>query len=355
MVDRFVPPRIVWRATLVTGALAVLAAGSGIGSTQAPGASAAPAHSSQIIVGLITKTETNPFFVKMKQGAQQEANKLGVKLVTAAGKFDGDNESQVTAIQNFVTEGVKGIMITPSNTKAIVPTVMQARKKGVEVIALDTPTDPQSAVDALFATNNFTAGVLIGKYARAYEGKKAASVKIATLDLAPGITVGILRHNGFLSGFGAAKVGPGASNLVSAPQVVCSQDTQGDQAKGQTAMENCLQKAPNINLVYTINEPAAFGAYTALKAAGKANKTLIVSVDGGCTGVRGVRDGKIAATSQQYPLKMAKQGVDAIVNFAKTGTKVHGYHDTGVTLITGKAMTGVPSKSVSYGLSHCWG
>jgi fructose transport system substrate-binding protein len=355
MFDRFVSHRSVWRAGGIAAALALLAAGSGIGPSHAPPASAAPAGSSQIIVGLITKTDTNPFFVKMKQGAQQEASKLGVKLVTAAGKFDGDNETQVTAIQNFVTEGAKGIMITPSNTKAIVPTILAARKKGVEIIALDTPTDPQSAVNALFATNNFTAGMLIGKYARAYEGKNAMKVKIATLDLAPGITVGILRHNGFLSGYGVAKVGPTAPNLVSAPEVVCSQDTQGDQAKGQTAMENCLQKNPSINLVYTINEPAAFGAYRALKSAGKAGKTLIVSIDGGCTGVRGVKSGQIAATSQQYPLKMAKEGVDAIVNYAKTGKKVSGYHDTGVTLIAAKPMAGVPSKSVAYGLANCWG
>jgi fructose transport system substrate-binding protein len=120
-------------------------------------------------------------------------------------------------------------------------------------------------------------------------------------------------------------------------------------------MENCLQKDPGINLVYTINEPAALGAYTALKAAGKEKDVMIVSVDGGCTGVQGVKDGKIAATSQQYPLKMASLGVDAIVDFASTGKKPTGYTDTGVTLIAGKAVTGVDSKDVQYGLDNCWG
>jgi fructose transport system substrate-binding protein len=307
----------------------------------------------QVQVGLITKTDTNPFFVKMKQGAEQAAAAKGAKLLTAAGKFDGDNASQVTAIENMVAVGVKGILITPSDTKAIVPSIQKARAKGVEVIALDTPTDPQSAVDALFATNNFQAGVLIGKYAKAAMGSKSA--KIATLDLAPGITVGILRHNGFLSGFGAATVDQSASDLVTAPQVVCSQDTAGDQAKGQTAMENCLQKAPDINLVYTINEPAALGAYTALKAAGKEKDVMVVSVDGGCTGVRAIQDSKIAATSQQYPLKMASMGVDAVVNFANTGQKASGYTDTGVTLITAKPQAGVDSKNVQFGLANCWG
>ncbi len=307
----------------------------------------------QPIVGLITKTDTNPFFVKMKEGAQKAAAKENVKLMTAAGKYDGDNASQVTAIENMVAAGVKGILITPSDTKAIVPAIQKARNAGVLVIALDTPTQPQDATDALFATDNFKAGVLIGQYAKAATGGKAA--KIATLDLAPGISVGVLRHNGFLSGYGAAKVDQSATEQATSPQVVCSQDTAGDQAKGQTAMENCLQKDPSINLVYTINEPAALGAYNALKAAGKDKDVMIVSVDGGCTGVQAVKDGKIAATSQQYPLKMAQQGVDAVVDFAKNGTKPSGYHDTGVTLITGKAQSGVESKDVQFGLDNCWG
>jgi len=307
----------------------------------------------KIKVGLVTKTETNPFFVKMKEGATKAIEAAGGELMSAAGSFDGDNESQVTAIENMVNAGVKGIMITPSDTKAIVPAIKKARDAGVMVIALDTPTDPQEGTDALFATDNFKAGILIGQYAKAAMGGKP--VKIATLDLAPGITVGILRHNGFMVGYGLATVDATAKDLVNSAEVVCSQDTQGDQAKGQTAMENCLTKDPEINVVYTINEPAAFGAYTALKAAGKEKDVLIVSVDGGCAGVQGVKDGVIAATSQQYPLKMAAMGVDAIVKFASTGEKVSGYTDTGVTLITDKAQAGVEGQDTVFGLENCWG
>src|SRR6266511_4473276 len=263
MADRFAPPRRSWRMALAVAGVGLALLATGCAGRDDGGGSGG----GQVQVGLITKTETNPFFVKMKEGAEKEAQAKGAKLLTAAGKFDGDNASQVTAIENMVASGVKGILITPSDTKGIIPSIDKARKKGVLVIALDTPTDPQSAVDALFATNNFKAGELIGQYAKAAFGSKQA--KIATLDLKPGITVGVLRHNGFLNGFGAATVDDKTTNQVSAPQVVCSNDTEGDQAKGQTAMENCLQKDPNINLIYTINEPAALGAYTALKAAGK--------------------------------------------------------------------------------------
>jgi fructose transport system substrate-binding protein len=332
-------------AVAVAATMAITACGGSSGSSSS--------GSGSVKVGLITKTETNPFFVKMKEGAQKEASAKGASLSSAAGKFDGDNASQVTAIENMVAAGVKGIMITPSDTKAIIPAIQKARAKGVLIIALDTPTDPQSAVDALFATNNFTAGELIGKYAKATFGDKPA--KIATLDLAPGVTVGVLRHNGFLSGWGVSGISASATQQASAPAVVCSLDTAGDQSKGQTAMENCLQKNPDINLVYTINEPAALGANTALKAAGKDKDVLVVSVDGGCTGVKAVQAGQIAATSQQYPLKMASQGVDAVVDFAKTGKKVSGYTDTGVTLITAKPAAGVDSKDVQFGLDNCWG
>ncbi|MFF3313069.1 sugar ABC transporter substrate-binding protein [Streptomyces sp. NPDC002952] len=333
-------PSALVRAAACTGlaALTLTACGSGSGTDTTD------SGSGSVKVGLITKTDTNPFFVKMKEGAEKAAKADGAQLMTAAGKFDGDNAGQVTAIENMVAAGVKGILITPSDSKAIVPAIEKAKAKGVLVIALDTPTDPQSAVDALFATDNLKAGELIGEYAKAV--MKGKSAKIATLDLAPGVSVGVQRHDGFLKGFGID---------AKDPAVVCSQDTGGDQAKGQTAMENCLQKEPGINVVYTINEPAALGAYTALKAKGREKDVLIVSVDGGCTGTRAVKDGKIAATSQQYPLKMAAEGVKAVVTYAKDGKKASGYTDTGVTLITDKAQDKAASKDTAYGLDHCWG
>src|SRR5204862_8034867 len=106
-------------------------------------------------------------------------------------------------------------------------------------------------------------------------------------------------------------------------------------------------------LLYWINEPSGPGAYNAMQKAGKT--ALLVSTDGGCTGVKAVQAGKTAATSQHYPLKMASEGVNAIVGVVRKNEKVSGYHDTGVNLITAKPMRGVPSKSVQFGLANCWG
>lgn len=322
-------------------------------ATLALAASTAAAQG-QPVIGLITKTETNPFFVKMKEGADAEARKLGAKLLSAAGKTDGDNAGQVTAMENMMAAGAKTILITPSDSKAIVPAIKKARAQGVMVIALDSPTDPLEATDALFATNNYKAGELIGQYAKAALGGKPAV--IATLDLFPGHPVGAQRHNGFLKGFGLPAPDAKSNELGGkAAGVVCMADSFGDRAKGQTGMENCLQKNPNINLVYTINEPAAAGAYNALKAAGKEKDVMIVSVDGGCAGVADVGKGVIAATSQQYPLRMAAMGVAAGVEYARTGKKVSGYTDTGVALIAAKPVSGVESKDVKTGMDLCWG
>lgn len=341
-------------AVLVSACAGTAPAAQPAATAPAAAESPAAAGGEEIIVGLITKTETNPFFVKMKEGAQAKADELGAKLLTGAGAKDGDNEGQVTALENMINAGAKGILITPSDTKAIVPSIQKARDAGVLVIALDTATDPQDAVDALFATDNFQAGILIGEWAKAAMAGKTPV--IATLDLAPGITVGAQRHNGFLKGMGLAPDAVSDStDLLTAPEVVCSQDTHGDQSEGQTAMENCLSAHPEINLVYTINEPAAFGAYTAIKAAGKENDITVVSVDGGCAGVRGIVDGSIDATSQQYPLKMASMGVEAVVGVAQGGTPPSGYTDTGVTLITDQPQEGVASENSQFGLDNCWG
>jgi fructose transport system substrate-binding protein len=303
----------------------------------------------QPVIGLITKTETNPFFVKMKEGAQAEAKKMGAKLMTASGKKDGDTASQISAIETMTAAGVKTILIT-STGDAIIPAVKKAQEKGVQVIALDSPFE---GADALYATDNYKAGILIGEYAKAALGDKPA--KIAMLDLFPGHPVGAQRHNGFMKGFGLQANDAKSNDLSKTAETVCAGDTDGNQAKGQTAMENCLQKNPDINVVYTINEPAAAGAYNALKKAGKEKGVIIVSVDGGCAGVKDVSKGVIAATSQQYPLKMAAMGVAAGVEYAKTGKKATGYVDTGVTLIANKMIKGVDAKDVKTGTELCWG
>lgn len=322
---------------------------------------AAPASAAGVSACLITKTDTNPFFVKMKEGAEAKAKELGIDLKSYAGKVDGDNETQVAAIETCIADGAKGILLTASSTSAIVPSVKKARDAGLLVIALDTPLEPIDSADMTFATDNFLAGELIGKWAAASLGDKAADAKIAMLDLdVSQPSVDVLRDQGFLQGFGIELGDPNKWGDEKDPRIVGNDVTQGNEEGGRKAMENLLARDPEINVVYTINEPAAAGAYEALKAIGREKDVLIVSVDGGCPGVANVADGVIGATSQQYPLLMASKGIEAIAAWAKDGTKPaasegKSFFDTGVALVTDKPVDGVGSISVEEGKKLCWG
>jgi fructose transport system substrate-binding protein len=317
--------------------------------------------SGEDVVGLITKTDTNPFFVQMKKGAQSEARKQGLELQTFAGKQDGDNESQVQAIENLMSYGAKGFLITPNDSKAIVPSIDKAHQQNMLVIALDTPVDPPNAADATFATDNYQAGKLIGQWAKAKFAKAGKQAKIAMLDLNPnGVSVDVKRDQGFLDGFGIPVGDPNRIGDEHDPRIAGHDVTNGDEDGGRTAMENLLQKDASINLVYTINEPAAAGAYQAIKNAGKTKDITIVSIDGGCPGVDNVSKGVIGATSMQFPLKMAELGIQAIAAYAKEGTKPQptpgkDFYDTGTQLITDDPQAGVEAKDSTWGKQNCWG
>jgi fructose transport system substrate-binding protein len=318
---------------------------------------------------LITKTSTNPFFIAMQEGAKAAGEKNGVTITTAAGKADGDTDTQVKAIEAAVARGDKGILITPA-AAGVNSAIENARNAGLYVIALDTPPDPADTVDITFATDNFKAGELIGKWSAAQmNGQKAT---IAMLDLFNDkiVSVDVNRDQGFLTGMGIdvgdkakngdeAKTGKYTGGKGGDYEIVCNEPTQGASDEGKTAMENCLAKNKNINLVYTINEPAGQGAAGALSDAGV--KATIVSVDGGCDpGLKLVKDGTIGATSQQYPVKMAELGVEAIKKIAEGGEKPAvtpglDFYDTGVALVTDKKVEGLDSISVAEGEKLCWG
>jgi fructose transport system substrate-binding protein len=331
-----------------------------LGAAAAGVLAVAPAHA-ETGACLITKTDTNPFFVKMKEGAEAKAKELGITLKSYAGKVDGDHDSQVAAVESCIADGAKGILIAASDTKAIVDQVKKAQAAGLLVIALDTPLDPAEAADATFATDNLEAGKLIGAWAAATLGDKAKDAKIGFLNLTPSEpTVDVLRNQGFMMGFGIDVKDANDIGDEDDARIVGHDVTNGNEEGGRKAMENLLQKDPSINVIHTINEPAAVGAYQALKAVGKEKDVLIVSVDGGCPGVKSVAEGVIGATSQQYPLLMASLGIEAIAAWAKDGTKPKptegkSFFDTGVALVTDKPASGVPSIDTKEGTAKCWG
>lgn len=334
------------------------------------------ADDSDVAVSLILKNLTNPFFVAMSEGAKQSADELGVGLTVAAAKDDTDTQGQVAAVENAVAQGQNGILITPVGA-GVNDAISAAREAGLFVIALDTPTDPPDVVDITFATDNFLAGLLIGEWmAGKLDGQKAVIARLIITE-SDAITVDYKRDNGFLQGMGIdiadatvigdeATTGTYTAGKGGEYEIACIVGTLGNEEGGQTGMENCLSANPDINVVYTINEPAALGANEALKAAGKTpgQDVFIVSVDGGLAGVEAVRDGIIGATSQQYPLRMAAFGVQAIFDIVKSGVKPENtsadgeFFDTGVTLCTDEPQDTVvsgPQESAQYCIDNAWG
>ena len=361
----------------LAASLALAACGSDTKSstaTNAPGATTAPGGTTggsggTVGVSLILKNLSNAFFVSMQKSAEAAASKIGVSLTVAAGKEDGDTATQISAIEAAVAKGDKGILITPTGD-AVVPALDAARKAGLLVIALDTPPNPATAVDITFATDNYNAGQLIGQWAAGQLAGKKATIAMLDLFNDQVVSVDTGRDQGFLNGMGIVKAEDKTGNGKEPAtgkysggdyEVACHEPTKGAVDGGKSAMETCLAKNPNINVVYTINEPAAQGAEDALKAAGKDAGVLIVSVDGGCKpGLELVASGVIGATAQQYPGKMATLGMQAIKDLAdgKPAPAVSpglDFFNTGVALVTDKAVAGVDSISVADGQKICWG
>ena len=326
--------------------------------------------SGPVQVALILKDFTNPYFISMENSAKADAAKLGVKLTVSAGQSDGDTSTQINAIDNAIAAGDAGIIITP-NGNAVNPALDQAKARHLLVIALDTVPTPPSTADLTYATDNFQAGQLIGQYTAKRLNGKPADIAMLDLSNTQVISVDTSRDHGFLTGMGIAL---GNKNLNGAEpksgqykgqmggsgsyKIACQLPTQGAVPGGQTSMEQCLSKDPNINVVYAINEPAAEGAGTALKAAHKSG-VIVAAIDGGCAVIPYLKSGAVTATSAQFPGKMAALGVEAINTVAKTGKKPAvtpglGFFNTGTKLFTDTPVDGVPSGTPDQLSGVCW-
>ncbi len=295
------------KALLSTALGALVMSVAFAGGAQAAGTEALPHHQD----GLQSVLREN------EGRCAEESRRARHDVEAFAGKMDGDNESQVAAIETCIADGAKGILITPSDTKAIVSSVKQARDAGILVIALDTPLEPIDAADATFATDNFQAGKLIGQWALKTLGDKAKDAKIALLDInVSQPTVEVLRDQGFLTGFGIDTVDIHKDGDEKDPRIVGNDVTDGNEEGGRRGDGESAAKGFRQSTSSTRSTSRGGWRLRGAEGVGKEKDVTIVSVDGGCPGVRNVAEGVIGATSQQYPLLMASMGIEAIKAFA---------------------------------------
>jgi fructose transport system substrate-binding protein len=321
----------------------------------------------QIGVSLIIKTASSPYFRAIQSGAESEAKKSGVKLTVAAGKDFNDMDSQVQAIENAISLGQKGILITP-NGQPVIDALARARDAGIKVIELDDVPDPVSAVDGVFATDNREAGKAIGAWAAATLHGAVANIALLPAFKDQVIPLDAQREKGFLEGLGVKVAKPDAIGGEATSgnysggdyNIVCEEASNASEDGGRTAIEKCLERNKNINVVYAINENAAAGAYEGMKSLGKESGVLFVGIDGGCAGVKQIATGTLSATAQQYPTKMGELGVQAIRDLVDDGKKPApsaglDFFNTGVKLVTDHAVPGVESITSQDASKVCWG
>jgi fructose transport system substrate-binding protein len=329
---------------LMAGLLAGCGSGAGTGGYTGSDAGPDQVGAATTLIGVVTKTDDNPFFIRIREAAITAANQWrGAKIIARSGRYDGDNDGQVAAVNDLLAQRVKGILISPSSSTGIVEVLRKAKAQGVLVIALDSPTTPPDVPDATFATNNVDAGRKVGSYLRGALGADPA--RLAMLDASPGSVLNDQRHEGFLAGF-----------VPKAGELLESVPTNGDAAKAEQAMTQLLARHPDVNAVYAANEPAAQGAYDALLRAGATSRVKLATIDGSCPGVLAVRAGRYAADVMQFPTAMATAGVNAVMNFATRNTRpASGVRDTGSDVVAAQSLAVSPSRNVDWGLQHCWG
>lgn len=374
---RFAKGRFV-SGLAAAGVAALILSGCGAAAPEAEAEAPAAGEAAQetVAVSLILKNLTNPFFVAMEAGAKAKAEEIGVELTVGAAQAEGDDQGQIDLIEAAIAQGQAGILITPMSTN-VNAAITKAREAGLFVIALDSPTEPADIVSSTFATDNCLAGEAIGEWAAGkLNGETALIAQLVIFDDRV-VPVDFCRANGFLMGMGidvpvleemdsAAKTGSYTTGAGGDYEIVCLEATGASEEGGRSGMERCLAANPDINVVYTINEPTAFGANVALEAAGKVlgEDVLVVSVDGGLAGVQAVKSGQIQATSQQYPLRMASLGVQAIFDIAQGGaapanTSANGqFFDTGVALCTDDpqdTVVAAPQETADYCIENAWG
>ncbi|MEU6953062.1 substrate-binding domain-containing protein [Streptomyces sp. NPDC045714] len=270
---------------LVVGAVSFFNSGSSGGTTK---------------VGMSLSTLNNPFFVQMKEGAQEEAEKAGIDLTVTDAQNDASQ--QANQLQNFTSSGVSSIIVNPVDSDAVGPGVRSANKADIPVIAADRGVN-KAETATLVASDNVAGGKLA---ADALADKLGGKGSIVILQGTAGTSASRERGAGFAEGL---KEYPGI-------EVVAKQPADFDRTKGLDVMTNLIQSHPGVTGVFAENDEMALGAAKALGS--KAGKSVsVVGFDGTPDGLKAVEAGTLYASVAQQPAELGKIAVRNAVKAAK--------------------------------------
>ncbi|MEO6090260.1 MAG: substrate-binding domain-containing protein [Umezawaea sp.] len=295
-----------YKAALAASAL-VLTAACGSGATGSGGG--------DVTIGLAVSTLNNPYFVELKQGAEEAAAELGVKLTVVDAQNDATN--QVNQVQTFATQGLKAIIINPVDSKQAAPAAKAAENANIPLIAVDRSVD-DGKVASEITSDNIQGGSLA-----AIELGRATSGEVVHLEGIPGASASRDRGRGFEQGLNSGGI-----------KVVASQPADFDRAKGLDVMTNLMQANSAIKGVFADNDEMALGAIKALgDRAGK--DVQVVGFDGTPDGLKAIEEGTMAATIAQQPKVLGRKAVEQAVKAAK-GEAVQQVVDVEVKVVTKK-------------------
>jgi len=275
-----------------------------LGSALARGKKVAAAHG-PIVIGMSVPGLQFPFFVTMKNDAERSAAKLGAKIVFA--DAENQSEKQASDVENFVAQGVQGILISPMTTDSLVPAIEAAVKAGIPVVTVDRKANTDKVLVHVGA-DNVQGGRAAAKYIIDKLGNKGTVIE---LEGTPGASAAIDRKTGFDEVMKKSNV-----------KILVSQTADFSRAKGQSVMESLLQKYPSFDAVFGANDEMIIGAIEAMAGAhiDPASK-VTVGYDATPDAFQYMKQGKLGATIDQFPGKQAGEALQYLVAYIKTKAK----------------------------------
>ena len=276
----------------------------------APTAAPAATTTAQGSIGVSLLTLDNPFFKVIGDTIAAEGAKRGYEAIVVSG--DKDVAKQSNQIKDFIVKKVSAIVLSPCDSKSIIPVIQEANAAGIPVFTVDIPcNEPGVKIVTQVATDNFSGGKEAGVAMIEALGEAGGEVAVLHFKQAESCQ---LRVKGFREVIDAHNAA-GRGKI----EIVAELESGGAKDVGFKAAEDALQANPNLRGIFAINDPAALGARAALEKAGKTG-VFIVGFDGQPEGRQAIKDGKIYADPIQFPDKMGAQIVDAIIRHSKGET-----------------------------------
>lgn len=304
------------RMSLIGVAAALVATATACSvSTQPGGATAADTKNGQLVIGFSEVTQQSPFYVQLKNGAQQAAAKAGAKLLFA--DANGDVTKQNNDIQDLITRGVGVLLVNPVDPKGVAPGLAAAKAAHIPVITVDRPV-PSGALSHV-GRDNVKMGELVGE--RVAKALGAGGGKVIEIQGDAGGAVARDRRNGFHRGVASnSKI-----HIIEGPYC--------DYIRSQavTAMQDLLQANPDVKAVYAHNDDMALGALQVLRE-NKRTDVKVAGVDGLMEAVKQIPSGQYVATALNDPIREGELAVQTAVK-AHDGGQAPSYVDAGTTLV----------------------